>query len=166
MLWLHVLYFSELCGGWDSVVGIATRYGLDSPGLKSWRGRDFPDPSRPSPRSTQPLVQWVAVDHPIPRSAGSSMGRAVPLPTLCACLACNGSAFNVMHRSHNCKKWIRKCICPPSIMTSHQNCSLPDMAPHYHVVNVIIIKHKARIIKLVLPYICHKKKRTFTTYGP
>jgi len=26
--------------GWDSVVGIATRYGLDGPGITSWQGRD------------------------------------------------------------------------------------------------------------------------------
>jgi hypothetical protein len=28
--------------GWDSSVGIATRYGLDGPGLESWWGRDSP----------------------------------------------------------------------------------------------------------------------------
>jgi hypothetical protein len=62
-------------GGWDSVVGIATRYGLDGPGIESRWGRDFPHPSRPA------LVQWVAglsrggkrpgrgVDHPTPSSA-------------------------------------------------------------------------------------------------
>jgi hypothetical protein len=32
-----------------SSVGIATRYGLDSPGIESWWGRDFPQPSRPGP---------------------------------------------------------------------------------------------------------------------
>jgi hypothetical protein len=26
---------------WDSSVGIATRYGLDDPGIESWWGRDF-----------------------------------------------------------------------------------------------------------------------------
>ena len=34
--------------GRDSSVGIATRYGLDGPGIESrWR-RDFPPPSRPA----------------------------------------------------------------------------------------------------------------------
>jgi len=30
--------------GWDSVVGIATRYELDGPGIESWWGRDFLHP--------------------------------------------------------------------------------------------------------------------------
>jgi len=30
--------------GRDSSVGIATRYGLDGPGIESRLGRDFPDP--------------------------------------------------------------------------------------------------------------------------
>jgi hypothetical protein len=34
--------------GPDSVVGIATRYGLDGLGIESWWGRDFPHPSRVS----------------------------------------------------------------------------------------------------------------------
>ena len=34
--------------GRDSSVGIATRYGLDGPGIESRWGRDFPHPSRPA----------------------------------------------------------------------------------------------------------------------
>jgi hypothetical protein len=33
--------------GRDSSVGIATRYGLDGPGIESRWGRDFRHPSRP-----------------------------------------------------------------------------------------------------------------------
>jgi hypothetical protein len=45
--------------GRDSVVGVATRYGLDGPGIASrWR-RDFPYPSRPVLGPTQPPVQCV-----------------------------------------------------------------------------------------------------------
>ena len=33
--------------GRDSSVGIATRYGLDCPGIESRCWRDFPHPSRP-----------------------------------------------------------------------------------------------------------------------
>ena len=42
----------------DSSVGIATRYGLDGPGIKSrWRP-DFPHPSRPNLRPTQlPIIE-------------------------------------------------------------------------------------------------------------
>jgi hypothetical protein len=34
--------------GRDSVVGIATRYGLDGPGIESRWGRDFSHTSRPA----------------------------------------------------------------------------------------------------------------------
>ena len=36
-------------GGWDSAVGIATRYGLGEPDIESRWGRDFPHPSRQVP---------------------------------------------------------------------------------------------------------------------
>ena len=45
--------------GRDSVVGIATRYELDGPGIESWWGRDFQHPSRLALGPTQPPVQWV-----------------------------------------------------------------------------------------------------------
>jgi len=43
----------------DGSVGIATRYGLDDPGIESRWGRGFPHPSRPTLEPTQPPVQWV-----------------------------------------------------------------------------------------------------------
>ena len=46
------------CGP-GSVVGIATAYGLDGPGIESEWGRDFPHLSRPALRPTQPPAQWV-----------------------------------------------------------------------------------------------------------
>jgi len=46
------------CGP-GSVVGIATGYGLDGPGIESPWGRDFPHLSRPVLGPTQPPVQWV-----------------------------------------------------------------------------------------------------------
>jgi len=45
--------------GRDSSVGIATRYGLDSPGIESRWGRDFPHPSRTALGPTQPPTQWT-----------------------------------------------------------------------------------------------------------
>ena len=45
--------------GRDSSVGIATRYGLDGPGIESRWGRDFSHTSRPALGPTQPPIQWV-----------------------------------------------------------------------------------------------------------
>jgi hypothetical protein len=41
----------EVKVGRDNSVGIATRYGLGGPGIKSQWGRDFPHTSRPAPAS-------------------------------------------------------------------------------------------------------------------
>ena len=46
-------------GGRDSSVGIATRYGLEGPGIESRWGRDFQHPSRPALGPIQPPIQWV-----------------------------------------------------------------------------------------------------------
>jgi hypothetical protein len=45
--------------GPGSVVGIATAYGLDGPGIESRWGRNFPHLSRPALRPFQSPVQWV-----------------------------------------------------------------------------------------------------------
>jgi hypothetical protein len=48
--------------GQDRVVAIATRYGLDGPGIESWWWRDFPHPSRPALRFTQsPITMGTAL---------------------------------------------------------------------------------------------------------
>jgi hypothetical protein len=43
----------------DSSVGIATRYGLDGPGIESGWGRVFQRPSRQDLGSDQPPVRWA-----------------------------------------------------------------------------------------------------------
>jgi hypothetical protein len=54
-----VFGFRYVTCGPDSVVGIATAYGPDGPGIESRWGRDFPHLSRPALRPTQPAVQWA-----------------------------------------------------------------------------------------------------------
>jgi hypothetical protein len=62
----HPLHFCR-----DSVVGIATRYGLDGPGIESRWGRDFPQPSKPALGPRQPPVQWVPGLFPGGKAAGA-----------------------------------------------------------------------------------------------
>ena len=89
-----------------TVGGMATRYGLDGPGIESRWGRDFPQPSRPTLGPTQPPVQWVpglsrgvkrpgrVVDpQPHLQCRGLKKGRAIPLPTLMVLVAYKGRNF-------------------------------------------------------------------------
>ena len=61
--------------GRDSSVGTATRYGLDSPGIKSRWQRDFPHPSIPALGPTQLSIEWV------PGISPEKNGRGVELTT-------------------------------------------------------------------------------------
>ena len=55
---IHLVASLRMTGP-GSVVGIATGYGLDGPGIESRWGRDFPHLSIPVLGLTQPPVQWV-----------------------------------------------------------------------------------------------------------
>ena len=55
--WIYTTYFIQ--SGPGIVVGIATGYGLDGPGIESRWGRDFPHLYRPALGPTQPPAQWV-----------------------------------------------------------------------------------------------------------
>jgi hypothetical protein len=57
--------------GRDSSVGIATRYGLDGPGIESRWGRDFLQPSRPALGPTQPPVRLIPGLFPGGEAAGA-----------------------------------------------------------------------------------------------
>jgi len=45
--------------GWDSSVGIATFYRLESPGIECRWGRASPNPFTPAMGPTLPSAQWV-----------------------------------------------------------------------------------------------------------
>jgi hypothetical protein len=61
--------------GRDSSVGIATRNGLDGPGIESRWGRDCPHLSRPVLGPIQPPIQWV------PGLSRGYSGRGVAMTT-------------------------------------------------------------------------------------
>jgi hypothetical protein len=59
-IYIYICYIYLLVArGRDSSVGVATGYGLDSPGIEFQEGRDFSHTSRPALGPTQPPVQWV-----------------------------------------------------------------------------------------------------------
>ena len=62
-IYINIYIYVCVCvcvnNGSGSVVGTATAYGLDSPGIESRWGGDFPHLSRPALRHTQPPAQWV-----------------------------------------------------------------------------------------------------------
>jgi hypothetical protein len=64
---------SSICS--DSSARVATRYGLDGPGIESWWGRDFPHPPRPALGPTRPPIQWA------PGLSQGKSGRGVALTT-------------------------------------------------------------------------------------
>jgi len=63
----------------DSAVGIATRYGLDGPGIESRYGWDFLQASRPAPRPTHPPEQWLAGLSPGCEAAGAWGWSPIPI---------------------------------------------------------------------------------------
>ena len=76
---ISYILFTVACGGWDSIVGTATHYRLDIPGIKSWWGKNFhilqtspgAHPAYTVGTGSFPGVQqpeW-GIDHPPPSSA-------------------------------------------------------------------------------------------------
>ena len=75
--------FTVCTRGPGSVVGIATGYGLDGPGIECWWGRDFPHLSRPALVPTQPPHNGYRV---FPRSKERPGRNADPSPPFSAML--------------------------------------------------------------------------------
>ena len=58
----RILKITSKMAGWDSSIGIATRYWLDSPGsnpIEGGGGEIFQHHSRPALGPTQPPAHWV-----------------------------------------------------------------------------------------------------------
>jgi hypothetical protein len=72
------LHYITLHCGPDTVVGIATSYGLDGSGIESRWGRDFPHLSRPALGPTQPSVQWIPSFHGVKERQGSDADPSPP----------------------------------------------------------------------------------------
>ena len=95
-------------GGRDSSVGIATRYGLDGPGIESRWGEIFR--TRPYRSWDPPNLLYNGVPglspgvkrpgrgaDPLPphlQCRGLKLGRVIPVPTPRAFVACIGRTFN------------------------------------------------------------------------
>jgi hypothetical protein len=66
--------------GRDSSVGIASRYGLDGPGIDFRWMQDFPHPFIPTLGPTQPPTQWVpGLSHD--KTVGAWRWRPTPYST-------------------------------------------------------------------------------------
>ena len=73
----HYVSLPNFMALYPIIVRIATRYGLEGPGIEIWWLWDFPHPSILAPRPTHPRVKWGigssvkeilrgrSVDHPL-----------------------------------------------------------------------------------------------------
>ena len=105
-MFLKIMVFCYV--GRDSAVGIATRYGLDGPGIDSlWRAK-FSAPIQTGPGAhpaactmgtgSFPGVkrQGRGADHPPPSKCRGQESRAIPLLPLWAFVACYGSTYGLL----------------------------------------------------------------------
>jgi hypothetical protein len=68
---IYILYNFKKSVDRDGGVGMATRYGLDGPGIEFRLGRAFPHPSRQALEPTQPNGQWIPGLFPGRKAAGT-----------------------------------------------------------------------------------------------
>ena len=113
---INHVYFNK--GGRDSSVGIATRYGLDGPGIEfRWGGEAFR--TRPDRPWGPPNLLYngyrvfpgikrpgrVLTPHPHLQCRSLKKCRAIPLPTLRALVAHKGGTFTVYLYTLTKVKW-------------------------------------------------------------
>jgi hypothetical protein len=73
-----IKFFCDILLCRDSSVGIATRCGLDGPGINSRCVPDFPHPSRPALGPTQTPTQWVPCLFPGVKRPGRVVAQPPP----------------------------------------------------------------------------------------
>jgi len=73
-----ITFGTVTCTVQHSVIGIATCYSLDSPGIESWWGWEYLHLSWPVLGPTQPAVQWVPGLFPRPRQPGHGVDHPPP----------------------------------------------------------------------------------------
>jgi hypothetical protein len=74
----RITFGTVTCVDQHGVIGIATCYSLDSPGIESWWGWEYLHLSRPVLGPTQPAVQWVPGLFPRPRQLGHGVDHPPP----------------------------------------------------------------------------------------
>jgi len=67
--------------GHDSSVGIATRYGLDGPGIESWWGARFSQPAQTGPRAHPPSYTMGTGSFPGVKRLGCGIDHPPPSTT-------------------------------------------------------------------------------------
>ena len=75
---IQIFLFTTMFRGRVSLVGIATRYGPDGPGIESRWGRDFPHPSRPALGPTPPSCAVGTGSFPGIKRPGRGVDRPPP----------------------------------------------------------------------------------------
>jgi hypothetical protein len=96
IIFLQILFMFK--GDQDSIGCIVTHYRLDSLWFKLWWGQDFLGPHSLLYNGYQVCflgMKWVG--HDADHILLQSISRAIPLLPLCACLACNGTAFTFIY---------------------------------------------------------------------
>ena len=124
-------------GGRGSPVGIATRYGLDTPGIESRWGARFSVPIQTGPGAHPASCTVVtgsfpglkrlgsgADPHPHLQCWGLKLGRSIPLPALRALVACIGRIFTF---TFVCNKIFTRAVHPGQGLMSFVT-NLPDIS--------------------------------------
>jgi hypothetical protein len=145
-------------------VGIATGYGLDGPGIKFRRGRDFGYPSRPTLESTQLRVQPVPSLFLVDKAAGVWVWPPIPSraeviervnPTSTPPLDLHGREQGELHLELYFKYMCLFCVCRAKNGTEcvGQGATWPKTWSHFSSLS-LCLKWKNEIMSAALFILC------------